>query len=98
MTTKSDGRIVRAATTRRRLALRMALKIVSVALIDFVLLRIWGPDLINLHRDWALALGLACFAAAFALIAWLAFQLWTDRSRWVRTEPSPALRGPDMEI
>lgn len=89
---------MRGGLTRRRLALRIALKTGAVLLADFILLRIWGPDLINLHSDWALALGLACFAAAFALTAWLAFQLWTDRSRWVRIEPRPALRGPDMEI
>ena len=54
------------------------------------LLRLWAPDLINMHNDWALAGSLICLATALAVTVWLAFQLWSDWTRWVRLDPHAA--------
>ncbi len=90
MTSKPKGRARSAVLARRRLVLRAALKSVGVAVVDFVLLRLWAPDLINMHNDWALAGSLICLATALAVTVWLAFQLWSDWTRWVRLDPHAA--------
>jgi uncharacterized membrane protein YedE/YeeE len=76
-----------AAGTRavlRRLALGIAAKVLVVAILDFVLLRIWAPNLINRHQDLALAEAIGCLAGAFAAAGWLAFQLFADIGRFNR--------------
>lgn len=75
------------AAARRGLIVRTVLKVAGVAVLDFVLLRILGPDLVNLHQDWALVGSLVCVAAAIAATAWLGLNLWSDRSLWARLKP-----------
>lgn len=70
------------AKAKQRILLRAAAKAALVLLLDFVLVRIVGPDLINLHNDGALALALLIYAAALAAALWLAMQLWSDRARY----------------
>jgi hypothetical protein len=60
----------------RRALLKIGAKVLGVAVLDFLLLRIFAPNLVNQHRDLALAASLACFAVAIAATAWLAYQLW----------------------
>jgi hypothetical protein len=90
MTSQHDSRALGAVQSRRRLAVRAGLKFAGVALLDFVLLRVWAPDLINMHKDLALAGGLACVAGALAVTVWLVLQLWSDWFRWVRLDPRVA--------
>jgi hypothetical protein len=76
------------AGTRARLALTRRLivstgwKVVVVGIVDFFTLRIWAPDLVNLHQDLALAGGLGCVAIALLATLWLALQLWIDVRRF----------------
>ena len=65
----------------RRSLLKIAAKVLGVAVLDFLLLRIWAPNLINKHQDLALAGSIACFALAIAATGWLAYQLWVDIGR-----------------
>ncbi len=67
----------------RAFALNLAWKLLGVLAIDFVLLRIWGPNLVNRHDDMALAGALACCFVAIVATAWLAFQLWIDVRRFL---------------
>jgi hypothetical protein len=67
----------------RHFAVTLAWKVLSVAAIDFLLLRILGPDLVNRHEDLALAGALGCCFVAIIATAWLAFQLWIDVRRFV---------------
>ncbi len=62
----------------RRFVIRVGCKVVVVAMVDFLLLRVWGPDLVNLHQDLALLGGVACLVIALSAALWLAFQLWED--------------------
>ena len=55
--------------------MRMALEILAVLAVDFVLLRIWAPDLVNLHADWALGLAVLCLLLALAATGWLALTI-----------------------
>jgi hypothetical protein len=66
----------------RHFTVSIGWKLVAVALADFVLLRIWAPDLINMHSDLALAVSIACLIAAVAITLWLGFQLWIDLKRY----------------
>jgi len=72
----ADIRLVRRYT--RLIAARLAL----VGLFDFLSLRIFAPELINLHQDWAVVAGAAFLVAAMVATAWLAFQVWTDLRRF----------------
>ncbi len=67
----------------RNFALTLAWKLLVVLALDFVLLRIWGPDLVNRHDNLALAGALACCLVAIVATAWLAFQLWIDVRRFL---------------
>jgi len=67
----------------RNFALTLGWKLFGVLALDFVLLRIWGPDLVNRHDNLALAGALACFFVAIVAAAWLAFQLWIDVRRFL---------------
>ncbi len=66
----------------RNFALTLAWKLLGVMAIDFVLLRIWAPNLVNRHDNLALAGALACFVIAIVATVWLAFQLWIDIRRF----------------
>jgi hypothetical protein len=67
----------------RNFALTLAWKLFGVIALDFVLLRIWGPDLVNRHDNLALAGALGCLLVAIVATAWLAFQLWMDVQRFL---------------
>jgi len=67
----------------RNFALTLAWKLFGVLALDFVLVRIWGPDLVNRHDNLALAGALACFSIAIVAAAWLALQLWIDIRRFL---------------
>ncbi len=67
----------------RNFALTLAWKLLGVLALDFLLLRIWGPNLVNRHDNLALAGALACFFIAIIATAWLAFQLWIDIRRFL---------------
>jgi hypothetical protein len=66
----------------RRFALTVGWKLLAVIAIDFLSLRIWAPNLINLHQDLALLAAIACLLLALAATSWLAFQLWIDGKRF----------------
>jgi hypothetical protein len=70
----------------RNFALTLAWKLLGVLALDFVLLRIWGPDLVNRHDNLALAGALACLLVAIVATAWLAFQLWIDVHRFTKAK------------
>jgi hypothetical protein len=72
-----------------RLALTTAARFVSVAILDFLFLRIWAPDLVNLHQDLALAGAIACVLLAIALTGWLAVRLWLDVPKLTRAYRRP---------
>jgi len=67
----------------RNFTVTIAWKLLAVVVLDFVLLRIWAPDLVNRHDDLALAGALACCFVAIVATAWLAFQLWIDVRRFI---------------
>jgi hypothetical protein len=67
----------------RNFALTIAWKFLGVAAVDFVLIRILGPNLVNRHDNLALAGALACLLVAIVATAWLAFQLWIDVRRFI---------------
>jgi hypothetical protein len=69
------------------LIVRAGLKVAGVAVLDFVLLRLLGPDLVDQHSDLALAAAVACLLVAIVATIWLAQQLWSDRLRWRRLDP-----------
>ncbi len=70
----------------RRFTVSIGWKVVAVIAIDFVLLRIWAPDLVNMHSDIALVASIACLIAAVVATLWLAFQLWIDIKRYNRAK------------
>jgi len=74
----------RAADIRlvRRYTRRIAAKGAAVVLFDFLCLRIFAPELIDLHQDWAFVVGVICLAAAVVAPVWLAFQVWSDLRRF----------------
>ena len=76
----TPGAAERRANLRRSILLIVA-KVLGVLVADFLLLRIWAPNLINMHQDLALAGSIVCFALALAATGWLAFQLWVDIGR-----------------
>ena len=64
----------------------------AVAVSDFLLARVWGPELINRHDDAALAAGVACFAIALAAAAWVIVAFLKDMQRLRRARRLAALR------
>jgi len=70
----------------RYFALTLGWKVFAVSAIDFVLLWIWGPDLVNRHDNLALAGALACCFVAIVATAWLALQLWIDIHRLIEAK------------
>ena len=68
----------------------------AVAVLDFLLARIWGPQLINRHDDAALAAGVLCFAVALAATVWLIATASTDLRRLRRARRLAAPRPFDQ--
>lgn len=71
---------------------RMALRAAAVAVLDFLLVRILGPDLVNRHDDAALAAGVLCFLLALAVTGWLVATVLTDLRRLRHARRSAASR------
>lgn len=97
MTTESADPAPRAEDARRRLAFRLGAEGLAVLVADFLLLRVFGPNLVNLHRDWALAGALFCLALAIALTLWLLARVWRRWPALTRRTLGIASRDPDME-
>ena len=74
----------RAADIRlvRRYTRLIAAKVAGVAVFDFLCLRIFAPELIDLHRDWAFIAGVVCMFAAVGAAIWLAWQVLFDLRRY----------------
>jgi hypothetical protein len=92
-----------ATRARVRLAQRFTLdvgwKVILVAAVDFVALRILAPDLINRHEDLALVGAIVCLVVALAAALWLAFQLWIDLKRFnLARRALPRARPYNIEI
>ena len=81
----------------RRFTVSIGWKVVAIAAVDFVLLRILAPDLVNMHSDLALMASIACLIAAVAATLWLGFQLWIDLKRYNQAKRDLA-RGRVYEI
>ncbi len=67
----------------RNFVLPVAWKFFGVLALDFVLLRIWAPNLVNRHDNLALAGALACCFVAIVATAWLTLQLWIGARRFL---------------
>jgi hypothetical protein len=65
----------------RRLLVSRVGRVLVVALVDFVLLRLWAPNLVNMHSDIALAAAIGCLLTGLAATVWLALGLWRDIRR-----------------
>jgi len=81
----------------RRFGLKIGLKLVAVAIIDFVLLRIFAPNLVNRHQDLALAGAVICLVIAVAATIWLGFQLWLDLKQLADARRQ-LRRGPSLKV
>ena len=81
----------------RDVTVKIGLKLLGVGVLDFVLVRIWGPNLINLHSDLALAGAIACFLLALVAGIWLIFQLWFDLWRFADAKRQIA-RRPRLQV
>ena len=83
------------AATRlsRRFVRQVASKLLAVIAIDFLAMRILGPELIDLHDDLALLGAITCFAIALIATGWLIVQLLRDHARYqqARRELTPSL-------
>ena len=89
------------ASTRARIRLmqRFAVgagwKIAAIVAIDFVLLRIWAPDLVNMHNDLALVASIACLIAAAVVTIWLGFSA-VDRPEAVQPGQARSCAQPRL--
>jgi len=81
----------------RRFGFKIGLKLVAVAVADFVLLAIWAPNLVNRHQNLALAGAIACVVVAIALTLWLGFHLWLD-FRQLADARRQMRRGPSLKV
>lgn len=75
---RSQGHQPTASTATRlarRYTRRIAGKTLAVIVADFLALRIFGPELIDMHQDLALLGALACFAIAAVATGWLVLQI-----------------------
>ena len=70
------------ARLTRLVAFKVGAKVLGVGVLDFLLVRIWAPNLVNQHQDLALAASIGCLLIALAATVWLAFQLWFDLRRF----------------
>jgi hypothetical protein len=62
----------------RRFLIKILWKCLGVAVLDFLLTAVWGPNLINRHQNLALAAAVVCFVVALFATGWLLLQLWLD--------------------
>jgi hypothetical protein len=90
-------RTVAEAELVRRFGLAIGLKIVAVAVADFVLLAIWAPNLVNRHQNLALAGAIACLLVAVAATIWLGFRLWLDLRQFMDARRQMR-RGPNLKV
>jgi hypothetical protein len=81
----------------RDVTVKIGLKLLGVGILDFLLIRIWGPDLINMHSDLALAGAIACFLLAVVAAIGLVFQLWFDLRRFADAKRQIA-RRPRLQV
>ena len=81
----------------RRFGLKIGLKLVVVGVVDFVLLAILAPNLVNRHQDLALTGAIACLVIAIAASLWLGFQLWLD-FRQLADARRQLRRGPSLKV
>ena len=77
-----DGSTRALAKLAQRFTIGVGWKVIVVCAVDFLTLRIWAPDLVNLHQDLALLGSIACVLIAIAATLWLAFQFWIDIRRF----------------
>jgi hypothetical protein len=92
-----DDPAVAQARLLRGFVATLAWKLGGVGVIDFLLLRVLGPDLVNRHQDLALIAALACVVLALAATLWLAFQLWFDIRRF-RAARRAIARAPTLKV
>jgi hypothetical protein len=62
----------------KRFLLRILWKSIGVGVSDFLLVGLWGPNLVNRHQNSALAGAILCLLAALFATGWLLLQLWQD--------------------
>ncbi len=62
----------------RRFLLKILWKFVAVGVLDFLLVGILGPNLVNRHQNSALAGAVLCLLSALFATGWLLLQLWLD--------------------
>jgi len=74
-----------------RFLLKILWKCLGVGVLDFLLLGVWGPNLVNRHQNLALAGAIVCLLIALAATGWLMFQLWLEISRLRHRGPRPTL-------
>ncbi len=67
----------------RDFLVKAGIKLVAALALDFLLLRVWAPNLVNMHRDLALLAGVACLALALIITGWAGFQLFIDTRRFL---------------
>ncbi len=79
MTYPISGRAMTKA--KQQIVLWGVARLAVFLVIEFVLLRIVGPRLVNLHNDGALVLAVLIYAAALAALVWLVIQFWSFRAR-----------------
>jgi hypothetical protein len=85
------------ADLARRFGLTIGLKLVVVGVLDFVLLRILAPNLVNRHQDLALAGAVLCLVIALVATIWLGFQLWRDLKQLADARRQ-LRRGPSLKV
>jgi len=85
------------ADLARRFGLKIGLKLVAVAIVDFILLRILAPNLVNRHQDLALAGAVLCLVIAAVATIWLGFQLWLDLKQLADARRQ-LRRGPSLKV
>ena len=92
-----QDRVAAEAALVRQAFLKIGPKLLGVAVLDFVLLRIVGPNLVNMHQDLALIGAIFCAGAAVGATLWLAFQLWVDLRRFF-VDRRQLRRGPSLRV
>ena len=90
-------RTIAEAELLRRFGLTIGLKLVAVAVADFVLLAIWAPNLVNRHQNLALVGAIVCLVAALAVTIGLGFRLWLDLRQFMDARRQMR-RGPNLKV
>jgi hypothetical protein len=77
---------------QRTLTSILAVRTLAVGLLDFVLLWVVAPNLVDQHQDLALVGAIVCALLAFVVTGWWGLRLWSDLSRRRRRLPPPDSR------